>query len=190
MLFITCPKCVTQLQVTADFTSGQDFACSNCNWTLQANVFPAIQREPEKGVRADPITGFGEATCLHHPDHAAVSICDNCGAYMCKLCELPVNGEKLCPDCFNRGAGSISHKGQHRVFLYDDAVLWGAILPLFTIWGLFISVPLVLWFSISKFNRVVTPYRRHSHWKFVTAIVLAILQAFAITWLIVYLVTQ
>ncbi|MHB9138568.1 MAG: hypothetical protein ACYC4Q_04105, partial [Victivallaceae bacterium] len=174
MLSISCPSCSAALPGDADFSGWKSVPCPSCGRHIYAEVFPALRLEPEKGVRAAQVTS-NESTCFRHPDHAAAAICDGCGAYMCKLCELPVKNKKFCPECFNRAPGSVAKAERNGIFLYDDAALAGAILPIITFWGVFISAPIVLWYSIVKFNRMETPYRR-GKWKFVLAMLLALVQ--------------
>ena len=178
MLSFICPSCSAALSADTDFSEWKPVSCPSCKSNIHVEVFPAIRMEPEKGIRAAQVTS-DEATCFRHPDHAAATICDGCGAYMCKLCELPVKDKKFCPDCFNRNPESAVKAERHNVFLYDDALLAGAILPLVTVWGACISAPIVLWFAITKYNQLKTPYHR-SRWKFVLAIILSVLQISAI----------
>jgi hypothetical protein len=47
-------------------------------------------------------TEAGATPCARHPHHAAVANCSRCGVFICELCRIPLEGQELCPDCFDR----------------------------------------------------------------------------------------
>jgi hypothetical protein len=69
---------------------------------LSVALFPAFQSPPEEvstasGKRAEE----GEAVCFFHPEKRAESSCEQCGRFICALCDLPLGGRHLCPKCLD-----------------------------------------------------------------------------------------
>lgn len=52
----------------------------------------------------------GAAPCAVHSGNAAIGNCTRCGVFLCALCRMPVDGQELCPGCFDRltAEGSLS----------------------------------------------------------------------------------
>lgn len=65
---------------------------------MESATFPALTRPVAAGVQAAPMIENG-ATCFFHPRNAAHVPCDDCGRFLCALCDLPLGGRHLCPSC-------------------------------------------------------------------------------------------
>jgi hypothetical protein len=91
-----CPRCWTPLLDTA--VSGGAGYCGECNLEFTAVTF----HPPDRPVVtiAEPAAG---APCALHGRNAAVAACQRCGAFMCSLCRVEVDGRSLCAACFGRG---------------------------------------------------------------------------------------
>ncbi|HXU29150.1 MAG TPA: DUF4190 domain-containing protein [Thermoanaerobaculia bacterium] len=110
---LQCPRCRAPLP---EFTVRPDEeTCAACGISFAAVAFapPApVVRLPEATFAVDPADPFGagpaavagsDATpCARHPHHAAVANCSRCGVFICELCRIPLEGQELCPDCFDR----------------------------------------------------------------------------------------
>lgn len=94
-----CPRC--NLSVDLDRLPAGEVECPRCRHRFLAAPFhPAVVRERIVSVaEAGP---EGAAPCARHPGNAAVGNCTRCGVFLCALCRMPVDGQELCPGCFDR----------------------------------------------------------------------------------------
>lgn len=92
----TCPKCGNPLTTS---TTSSIAACQACRWRGRAYSFdpPPVQIDQPKQALAD------DATCVHHPNKQAVTVCEGTGSYICALCAVEVNGKTYSADFLNRG---------------------------------------------------------------------------------------
>lgn len=96
---VPCPRCRKRIDIL-DVTSNRDYACPLCGKT-----FEAVRFDAPAGMTAAPqiVDGSIEAQpCAVHARNAAVANCERCGAFMCTLCRIDVDGRTLCPACFER----------------------------------------------------------------------------------------
>jgi hypothetical protein len=121
-------------------------ACPGCGTRVQAIVFPAIERT-RTGVLPEPLEDQSEASCFYHPLSRAAAPCDECGRFLCRLCELEVDGRHLCPGCFQVGlqARKIRELDTKRT-MYDSIALLLATLPALLIWPPIVTAPASLYF--------------------------------------------
>ena len=109
---LQCPRCRAPLP---EFTIRPDEeTCAACGTSFAAVAFsppPPVVRLPEVTFGSDPAAPFaaspaaagaGATPCARHPHHAAVANCSRCGVFICELCRIPLEGQELCPDCFDR----------------------------------------------------------------------------------------
>jgi hypothetical protein len=115
---LQCPRCRAPLP---EFTVRPDEeTCAACGTSFAAVAFappPPVVRLPEVSFGIDPpapfaagpaaadvggVGGVGATPCARHPHHAAVANCSRCGVFICELCRIPLEGQELCPDCFDR----------------------------------------------------------------------------------------
>jgi hypothetical protein len=93
-----CPRCWTPLP-PAVLGLG-NVHCGECALDFTAAVFqPALARPVSRPEDAPS----GGASCARHARNAAVAACERCGAFMCPLCRVEVEGKALCAACFDRG---------------------------------------------------------------------------------------
>lgn len=83
----------------------EEETCASCGTSFSAVAFappaPVVYRP--KAAFADPAApALGATPCSRHPHHAAVANCSRCGVFICDLCRIPLEGQELCPDCFDR----------------------------------------------------------------------------------------
>ncbi len=186
MFEITCQNCRLPHQGDILPENSGIFKCLGCNSINYVTVFPAALRGIEKGERGEHVIGE-EASCFKHPDHAAVVACDECGIYLCALCDLEIEGRHLCPDCLKNGKDNISTV-RDKCVLHDDLALTLAVLPVlmgFFLWfAVVVTAPAVVIYSCICWKKVNTPYPRNP-WRFYVAIVIAALEIIAIALFIV-----
>jgi hypothetical protein len=99
---VACPRCQTP-QPFEFLASGVPFNCPRCGADLRVSVFPAIHRDIGPGAAAEKAVLDSEATCFFHADKKAAAVCDNCGRFLCALCDVPLAGRHLCPKCVEAG---------------------------------------------------------------------------------------
>ena len=99
---VVCPKCKTD-QPLELLAAGAPFRCPRCSSNLSVSVFPAIHRDIGPGASAEKAILDSEATCFFHTDKKAAIVCDDCGRFLCALCDVPLAGRHLCPKCIEAG---------------------------------------------------------------------------------------
>jgi hypothetical protein len=94
-----CPRCGGYLGL--EHMAGGEMRCPSCNGRFLAAPFqPPVVRERIVGMaEAGP---EGSAPCAVHSGNAAIGNCTRCGVFLCTLCRMPVDGQELCPGCFDR----------------------------------------------------------------------------------------
>jgi DNA-directed RNA polymerase subunit RPC12/RpoP len=187
---IRCCRCQAELPREAIETR-QGAICPGCNSEVIVRAFPAILNKPER-ISPDAIqAGEGEATCFFHPGKTAAASCSRCGRFLCQLCRVEFRGDDWCPDCLSSGIKKkkIATLENHRN-LYDTIALGIALLPLPFFWPLtIIGAPAAIYVAIRYWKAPLSIVRR-TRIRFVAAILIAVTQLAAWTWLVVYLVAM
>jgi len=94
-----CPRCRRDLD-SARPTSGRQ-TCPRCRGSFEATRFEPPQVRPV--VRTVEQAGpQGASACAAHRGNVATANCSRCGVFICDLCRLDVDGQVLCPSCFDR----------------------------------------------------------------------------------------
>jgi len=115
---------------------------------VDVTVFPAMMR-PSAGALPQPIQTDSEASCFYHPQNRAASPCEECGRFLCRLCEIPLGTKTVCPTCF--AAGARTNKIQdldHKRTMYDSIALLLATLPGMFVWPALFTAPAALFVLI------------------------------------------
>src|SRR5512140_3781205 len=97
-----CPKCTQALPPDVLNKAGLE-PCPYCNTQVQAAVFPAIFKWIQPGEAGARILVEVESSCFYPEQKKAVIPCDNCGRFLCSLCDVELNGRHLCPMCLESG---------------------------------------------------------------------------------------
>jgi hypothetical protein len=96
---IRCPRCRKPIALSA--IGNGIMRCPECGGGFEAVRFHPPSREAAVPQMADG--GIETAQpCAVHLRNAAVANCERCGAFMCSLCRIDVDGRTLCPKCFER----------------------------------------------------------------------------------------
>lgn len=125
-------------------------------------VFPAIAQITE-GVAPESVVASAEASCFYHPANRAVVPCDECGRFLCHLCDLPVESRHLCPTCFHSGVSQRRIQGfETQRTMHDSIALALASFPPLLFWPVVISAPLTLFWVVRhwKSPRSIIPRTR------------------------------
>ncbi len=149
---LACPKCKTP-QPGSAFNTGQLVPCISFSSPLLINVFPALLRKFAPSSAGDAVMQEGESSCFYHPQKKAVIPCENCGRFLCGLCDCVLNGRHFCPSCLEGGrkTGKIKNLQNERM-LYDSLALSLAILPMIVFYLTFITAPAALYLAIRHWN--------------------------------------
>jgi len=133
---INCPNCGVSFPATTAELAGLQ-ACPACARTTRVYAFPALERPAAGGVAGQRVMLEGEATCFYHPQKRAHTLCDNCGRFLCAMCDLDVYDAHLCPQCLQAGAdkGRIKSLERSRV-RYDQIASTLLVVPLLFCWFL------------------------------------------------------
>ena len=126
--------------------------CGGCGQTVRVSVFPAINAAAS-GAAPEALQGETEASCFYHPQSRASTVCDECGRFLCALCDLEVEGRHICPRCFESGVSA--HKiqtAEPRRAMHDTTALALATLPFLLIWPALIAAPWSLVIVVSRWN--------------------------------------
>jgi hypothetical protein len=152
---------------------------------MQLAVFPALTRRPSLR-KPEPVKGdASEANCFYHASNRAVCPCDECGRFLCGLCELDLDRRKLCPACLD--AGVRGRKNQiletHRK-LYDSIALALATYPALMFWPIVVSAPATIYYCVRYWKAPGSMLPR-TKFRFYLAIFLAVSQIAFVIFMIV-----
>lgn len=115
-------------------------------------MFPAIERV-RTGAAPEALGADSEASCFYHPESRAVTPCEECGRFLCSLCDLEIDKKHFCPRCFQAGlAGQRLENIETRRTLYDSMALALATLPALLIWPPIFCAPWALFLVIRRWN--------------------------------------
>lgn len=126
--------------------------CRVCGHNVRIAAFPAIDVQIT-GAVPEALHGESEASCFYHPQSRAAQVCEECGRFLCALCDLEVEGRHICPRCFE--AGVSAHKiqtAEPRRVMYDTMALAVATIPFLLIWPALLAAPWSLVMVVTKWN--------------------------------------
>ncbi len=143
------------------------------------------------GTIGEPVTSDAEAGCFFHPQTKAALACDACGRFLCRLCDIELGTQHVCPTCLQQGVATKSASVlDNRRVLYDSIVLGVSLAgPLFFIWPSLFTAPLSVILAIWYWNRPrsIVPRTRV---RFILAIVFGVTQSLLWAGLIWAVATQ
>lgn len=180
---LSCTKCNTPLpgQVINTYSM---VACPSCQGLIRADVFPALYRKLPTGSSGERLLMDKEAGCFYHPRKKAVVPCSACGRFVCALCDVAINDQHLCPNCFEKGKTKQKIKSlENRRTCYDSIALFVATASIFIYWFAIFTAPLVMYLTIRHWNSPSSVIPR-TKIRFVLAFIIAGLQIAG--WLFVF----
>ncbi len=94
-----CPRCGAYVDL--DRMAAGEHRCAGCGRIFLATPFrpPVLRERVGRVAEAGP---EGAVPCARHAGNAAVGNCSRCGVFMCNLCRIEIEGQELCPGCFDR----------------------------------------------------------------------------------------
>jgi hypothetical protein len=146
---ICCGECSWPVPVEA-WNRGS--RCPGCGQPVDATVFPAIEAR-RAGALPEAVVADTEASCFYHPSSRASVPCDECGRFLCSLCDIEIDSRHLCPVCFQSGfrANRLAVVETQRT-MYDTIALTLATLPAVLFWPAIITGPAALWVTIRRWR--------------------------------------
>ncbi len=127
---VSCTKCRQPLP-SEFFSRQQTTPCPSCHSDISVEVFPALFQAPAAVNAGERVLVDGEAGCFYHPQKKAVLPCEECGRFLCALCDVELNGRHLCTACLESGKKKGKLKSlQDRRMLYDSMALTLAVVPI------------------------------------------------------------
>jgi len=158
---------------------GKGARCPCCSRRFVARLFPALFRADERGQAGEPLVDASQAACFFHAGRRATVACDECGRFLCALCDLTVGGRHLCPLCLQTPSPrrqAAAPPGQQTTVLYDGIALALAGFPMLLIWPTLLTAPATLFVVCHYWGRVKPPVPRWSRLRFILAALLALAQ--------------
>jgi hypothetical protein len=153
------------------------------------DVFPALFRRPDLKWLDETLLAEDEAGCFYHPRKKAIVPCENCGRFLCALCDVELGDRHLCLACLETGRkkGTLKNLETRRV-LYDNIALALSIFPALLFWPTIVTAPMALFIALRhwKAPRGIIP---RSKVRFIMAITLATLQIMGWVWGIYYIIS-
>jgi hypothetical protein len=158
---LQCANCTWPFEL-ASATGAFAQTCPVCRTHVEAIVFPAHARTAI-GTLPDSVLSTNEASCFYHAANRAAVPCDECGRFLCHLCDLTADGRHLCPGCFGTGVRERRLQGfETQRTMHDSIALALATFPMMMIWPIIISAPLTIFWIIRhwKSPRSIIPRTR------------------------------
>jgi hypothetical protein len=184
---IACAAC--SWPVPREFWNREEgVRCAGCGRIVRISAFPAIHLQIV-GTAPEALRGETEASCFYHPQSRAATVCEECGRFLCALCDLAVEGRHLCPRCFESGVGAHRiQSAEPRRVMYDSVALALATFPFLLIWPAFIGAPWSLFIVVTRWKAPSSVVPR-TKIRFVVAALFALAELGFIVFLI-YAMTQ
>lgn len=148
---ISCGNCSWPVPVES-WNHEESVRCPGCRQKVQVEVFPAIARATA-GALPEAIGADTEASCFYHPGSRADVPCDQCGRFLCRLCDLEIDGRHLCPTCFQTGVSTRKLETvEPRRTMYDTVALTLATFPALLLWPALLTAPATLIMVFRRWN--------------------------------------
>jgi hypothetical protein len=185
LVAFACPSCGGNFEPID--TEWQD--CPYCQKQLAISVWPVVRQNSNATAALSD-----QATCFFHPDKVFQACCQQCGRFVCALCDLQLGAEHVCPVCFESGRAETGAEASKAVWRYRDVLYdsiavtagWAWII----VWPTFVAaIPAVIFLHV-KYRKAPRSYLiPRSGWRFWSAYVgllwlpLLIASSFVIHWM-------
>ena len=148
-------------------------ACPNCSALTQIAVFPALTR---KNPDTAPKTTTGEqSTCFFHATKVAERACDQCGRFMCGLCDIHLENHHLCPNCLEKNLERGDVQQFDKEFTYYDTIAFGfALVSVILVYLGVVTASISLFITLRYWKKPVSMAPR-GKWRYVASAILATL---------------
>jgi hypothetical protein len=183
---LSCSKCGASISFE-DWNREHAF-CISCRTPHSTYVFPALFSKIDQAASAAAKVAEGEASCYYHPRKRAVVPCDQCGRFLCTLCQVEFLGQNWCPGCIDahKQKGQLANLDSSRP-LYDNMALVLATLPAVLVWPTIITAPMSLYVAARNWRKPSSLLPR-TKVRFYFAVVLAVIEIVGWVWLAAFLI--
>ena len=183
-----CTRCNQGLP-EEDWNAPEMRRCSSCDASFRALTFPALLRE-QRPVEPAQLGSEGDATCFYHPRKKAVIPCDNCGRFLCALCEIEFRGERWCPGCLESGQRKRTNLHlETRRTNHDSIALALATFPALLFWPSLLCAPMAIYVAV-RYWRAPAGILPRTRIRYYLAIGLAASQLVAWIWIAALLMAR
>ncbi len=187
--YVKCSGCSYSVEA-ADFAPAGVAHCPGCHRELTAAIFPAMWK-PLAAALPDALIATEEASCFYHEANRAAVVCDGCGRFLCKLCDVEVQGQHLCPACIEAGVRKKSVASlDHNRFLYGQFAAALAVVPILFWPATCLTAPAAIFTAIRYWKRPAGVTGTGGHFYNVIAIIFGLVQIVAWTVVIVRLIAK
>lgn len=185
---VACLGCGRDLP--PEFENAPDFlGCPSCLEQVRVFTFPALHRAGT-GSAGLPVIEDGEVSCYYHPQKKAVLACDNCGRFLCPLCDIEIGAEHRCPACLEAGKRKQKIASvENRRILYDGLALTLATVPIL-IWPITLFTAPTSLFIVVRHWRGPLSILPRTRIRFVLAFIIALAEICGWVTLIYFLVAK
>ena len=142
---IACALCSYPVP-TESWNREEGFRCSGCAQNVRALVFPAVHNTGS-GESPAALQGETEASCFYHPSSRAAQVCQDCGRFLCHLCDLEIDGRHICPRCLDRADVFVPSRQ-----MYDTIALAISTFPVLLFWPAIVGAPWALVLVFRRWN--------------------------------------
>ena len=188
---VGCPVCLNALPPET-WNLDYETYCPICRAPVSAAVFPALFRADNRSLAEVAVQGT-EATCFYHSTKKAVTPCDQCGRFLCSLCQVELSGQNWCPSCLesHRTQGKLTTLDNGRT-LYDNIALVLTLAPVVTVvfWFMAIFTAPASLFVILRYWRKPLSVTPRSRIRYVIAGILAVLELAGVAFLFFAIIRQ
>jgi hypothetical protein len=145
---LKCTRCSRPLDYVSP-QKGELLFCPNCRARMTVFPFPALYEDTRTNAASAGIEVEGEAGCYYHPQKKAEAVCEGCGRFICKTCEVELHGKRICPRCLETGKSvkKLDILENNRI-LYDNIVLLLAIVPMLFVFPTIVTAPVTVYLVI------------------------------------------
>ena len=177
MAFLRCDKCQRFLP-GAVVNTPAPVGCPACGAQLLVEVFPAFLRPVTRGRASEALVSQEDAGCFYHPHKKAVVPCEDCGRFLCALCDLEIDARHVCPACVEtaRQGGRSLRTADQRTLHDGVALTLAALGPMLFGWGSLITAPIALVMVVRYWNEPVRSPVPRSRARLIVAGLLALLE--------------
>lgn len=149
---LDCYDCKMEVS-PASLNSTGVHTCTHCHRAVSVRVFPALVRESKGDATPDSQVIATESSCFYHPTKTATVICDECGRFLCKLCDIALLDQHRCPGCMENVTANKSNKTAVRRYIHYDSI------------SLYLAVGGMLFGFLSFITASASLYYVIRHWK-------------------------
>jgi hypothetical protein len=174
-LALTCRNCGAAQDVRLRSTQVET-TCSSCEHRTTVEAFPALWQLPQEAAAGERLLVDDDSACFYHAEKKAAIVCEECGRFLCALCDTPFEGRHLCPTCVERRIEKPREGAVQSSYTYHDSIALAlavlSFVPFFWYLSLFLA-PVSLYIAVRYWRTPLSATPR-GRWRIVAAAILSI----------------